>query len=265
MKFEYTLAELSTAITALEQVYGKVSVLDPYLGTVLDPATLQPTDKAEELTALDETGRGVQLAQADDGPELVLYQGIQADARPCVLAFHCCMPHNLQSSAGAENSFNRVLAQMQEELRRDYLTGVYNARYLDTEYRRYAESQAQAGKPVGVVMARVNEYWSLRQNESANAADCCLNMAAGILQLSVGTDDKAAVLARLEDGLFAVVTVGTPAVQVARKLQDALDNSRREFSISLSRRGSFTVQLASAEWGETPAWDMMFSLAQQRL
>ena len=118
MKFEYTLAELSTAITALEQVYGKVSVLDPYLGTVLDPATLQPTDKAEELTALDETGRGVQLAQADDGPELVLYQGIQADARPCVLAFHCCMPHNLQSSAGAENSFNRVLAQMQEELRR---------------------------------------------------------------------------------------------------------------------------------------------------
>ena len=185
MKFEYTLAELSTAITALEQVYGKVSVLDPYLGTVLDPATLQPTDKAEELTALDETGRGVQLAQADDGPELVLYQGIQADARPCVLAFHCCMPHNLQSSAGAENSFNRVLAQMQEGLRRDYLTGVYNARYLDTEYRRYAEPQAQAGKPVGVVMARVNEYWSLRQNESANAADCCLNMAAGILQLSI--------------------------------------------------------------------------------
>ena len=158
-----------------------------------------------------------------------------------------------------------ALEQAQEELRRDYLTGVYNARYLDTEYRRYAEPQAQAGKPVGVVMARVNEYWSLRQNESANAADCCLNMAAGILQLSVGTDDRAAVLARLEDGLFAVVTVGTPAAQVARKLQDALDTSRREFSISLSRRGSFTVQLASAEWGETPAWDMMFSLAQQRL
>lgn len=91
MKFEYTLAELSTAITALEQVYGKVSVLDPYRGTVLDPATLQPTDKAEELTALDETGRGVQLAQADDGPELVLYQGIQADARPaCWLSTAAC-------------------------------------------------------------------------------------------------------------------------------------------------------------------------------
>ena len=255
MKFEYT-----AETTALEQVYGKVSVLDPYQGTVLDPATLLPTDKAEDLTALDETGRGVRMAQADEGPELVLYQGIQADGRPCVLAFHCGMPRNLQSSAEAENSFNRVLAQMQEELRRDYLTGVYNARYLDTEYRRYAEPQAQAGKPAGVVMARVNEYWNLRQTESANAADCCLNTAAGILQLAVGTDDKTAVLARLEDGLFAVVTVGTPAAQMARRLQDAL-----EFNISLSRRGRFTVQLASAEWGETPAWDMMFSLAQQRL
>ena len=265
MKFEYTLAELSTAITALEQVYGKVSVLDPYLGTVLDPATLQPTDKAEELTALDETGRGVQLAQADDGPELVLYQGIQADARPCVLAFHCCMPHNLQSSAGAENSFNRVLAQMQEELRRDYLTGVYNARYLDTEYRRYAEPQAQAGKPVGVVMARVNEYWSLRQNESANAADCCLNMAAGILQLAVGPDHDKAVLARLNDGFFAIVTIGTPAARMAQTVREAMNDSRREFNISLSRRGSFTAEIASAEWGETASWDMTLSLAQQRL
>ena len=50
------------------------------------------------------------LAQADDGPELVLYQGIRRSARPCVLAFHCCMPHNLQP-AGAENAFTRVLAR----------------------------------------------------------------------------------------------------------------------------------------------------------
>ena len=68
MKFEYTLAELSTAITALEQVYGKVSVLDPYLGTVLDPATLQPTDKAEELTALDETDDALLLESAEQVP-----------------------------------------------------------------------------------------------------------------------------------------------------------------------------------------------------
>ena len=44
-----------------------------------------------------------------------------------------------------------------------------------------------------------------------------------------------------------------------------MENSRREFNISLSRRGSFTVAVASSEWGETASWDLMLSLAQQRL
>ena len=56
MKFEYTLAELSTAITALEQVYGKVSVLDPYLGTVL--ATRRPLPRDPFATTVVEMAAG---------------------------------------------------------------------------------------------------------------------------------------------------------------------------------------------------------------
>ena len=44
-----------------------------------------------------------------------------------------------------------------------------------------------------------------------------------------------------------------------------MNASRREFNISLSRHGSFTVAIASAEWGETASWMMTLSLAQQRL
>ena len=73
------------------------------------------------------------------------------------------------------------------------------------------------------------------------------------------------MLARLNDGFFAIVTVGTPAAQMARAVNEAMNASRREFNISLSRRGSFTVAIASAEWGETASWDMTLSLAQQRL
>ena len=130
---------------------------------------------------------------------------------------------------------------------------------------RSAERAALDGKPVGVVMVRVNEYWQLREQESDSAADCCLNMASGILQLVVGPDHDKAVLARLNDGYFAIVTVGTPAARMARAVHEAMNASRREFNISLSRRGSFTVAIASAEWGETASWDMTLSLAQQRL
>jgi len=92
-----------------------------------------------------------------------------------------------------------------------------------------------------------------------------LRDTTGILQLVVGPDHDKAVLARLNDGFFAIVTVGTPAARMAQAVHEAMNASRREFNISLSRRGSFTVAIASAEWGETASWDMTLSLAQQRL
>ncbi len=174
------------------------------------------------------------------------------------------LPRSLQAE-GAEDSFIRTLSQMQDDLRRDYVTGAYNAVYLNEQYRPIAERAAMNGTPVGVVMVRVNEYWQLREHESDSAANCCLNMAAGILQLAVGPDHDKAVLARLNDGFFAIVTIGTPAARMAQTVREAMNDSRREFNISLSRRGSFTVEIASAEWGETASWDMTLSLAQQRL
>ena len=161
---------------------------------------------------------------------------------------------------------NETAAQEAYRFRcRDYVTGAYNSRYIQEEYRSYAEKQAVQGQPVGAVMLRVNEYWNLRNQESVQAAECCLNTAAGILQLAVGTDHDHAVLARLEDGLFVAITVGMPAAQLKKSLDAALESSRRVFSITLARRGTFTVTTASAEWGETSSWEMMLSLAQQRL
>lgn len=116
-----------------------------------------------------------------------------------------------------------------------------------------------------MVLARVNEYGRLCCEEGAFAADNCLNTAAGILQLAAGTDSPDTVLARLEDGLFAVASAGRWAADLEKALREALDASRREFSLSLSRRGEFTVSLASANWGETGSWEMMLSLAQHRL
>mgnify|MGYP006943348714 FL=1 len=90
------------------------------------------------------------------------------------------------------------------------------------------------GTPVGVVMVRVNEYWQLREHESDSAANCCLNMAAGILQLAVGPDHDKAVLARLNDGFFAIVTIGTPAARMAQGLVFCISCITSENSVSFS-------------------------------
>lgn len=265
MKLEYTKEELAAQIAALEQLFDKVHIVDPNRGALLDPATLESCGESGPVPRLDETGRGMQLTQVDGRGQMQLYQAIQVNGWPCVLLIHCAMPQDNAASAGARNSYDRALAQYQEDMRRDYVTGVYNSRYIHEEYRSYAEKQAMQGQPVGAVMLRVNEYWNLRNQESVQAAECCLNTAAGILQLAVGTDREHAVLARLEDGLFVAITVGTPASRLAQSINKVLESSRRVFSITLARRGTFTVTTASAEWGETSSWEMMLALAQQRL
>ena len=263
MKQEYTLAELQTEMDALAQLFDSVTLADPRMG-LLDPATLQPLNKVAAVPVLDADGRGMRIVKAKNGLEAVIAQGISVAGTPCVLMLAMPLPRRLQAD-GAEDAFTRALSQMQDDLRRDHVTGVYNAVYLNEEFRPKAEQAALNGQPMGVVMVRVNEYWQLRENESESAANCCLNMAAGILQLTVGPDHEKAVLARLNDGFFAIVTVGTPAAAMAQTVREAMNDSRREFNISLSRRGSFTVEVASAEWGETASWDMTLSLAQQRL
>ena len=254
MKQDYTLDELQTEMTALAQLFDSVTLADPRMG-LLDPATLQPLNKVAAMPALDAAGRGLKIEKAADGLRTVIAQGITVADTPCVLLLGMPLPRNLQAD-GAEDAFTRALSQMQDDLRRDYVTGVYNSVYLNEAFRPRAERAALDGKPVGVVMVRVNEYWQLREQESDSAANCCLN---------VGPDHDKAVLARLNDGFFAIVTVGTPAARMARAVHEAMNASRREFNISLSRRGSFTVAIASAEWGETASWDMTLSLAQQRL
>lgn len=265
MKLQYTAQELAMQFAALEQLFGKAVLVDPRRNVALDPATLQPTGPVEKLPAMDKTGRGIDLTIGENGSELVLCQAITVDGCPYVAELYCQTPRELARTVGAENSLARALTQVQEELRRDYATGAFNARYINGEYRRYAEKAARQGQPVGVVLVRVNEYWAIREKESLAAAGSVLNMAAGLLLLNVGTDPHKAVLARLEDGLFAVVTVGSPAAAMLQTLRTAMNEANKEYSISLSRRGSFTTEMASAEWGETSSWDMMLSLAQSRL
>ena len=160
MKQDYTIAELQAEMTALQQVFDNVTLADPRMG-LLDPATLQPLNKVAAMPALDSTGRGMQVVKGNDGLETVLAQGINVEGTPCMLLMQMPLPRSLQAE-GAEDSFIRTLSQMQDDLRRDYVTGAYNAVYLNEQYRPIAERAAMSGTPVGVVLVRVTEYWQLR-------------------------------------------------------------------------------------------------------
>ena len=248
---EFTLEQIGMQVTALQNFFDQVTLIDPLAQAEVDPATLQATGHADAVPVLNADGRGWQPILGEE-------------QRPFVLAATYFLTADLPANDREANALLRLLGQYREEMRRDYVTGVYNRAFLDSTYRKKVAAAACAGKPVSVVAARVNEYWNLLREEGAHAADCCLNTAAGILQLAAGPDQQNAVV-RLEDGIFLVVSVGTPAAKLQAALHEALGESRRTFGITLSRRGEFTVSLSSADWGEAGSWDLMVALAEQRL
>ena len=166
---------------------------------------------------------------------------------------------------GAPDAFYRLLTQARDEMCHDYVTGVYNRTHLDSAFRGHVSAAARDGEKVSAALVRVNEYAALCRSESVAAADRCLNTAAGVLSLALDGMGTETTLIRLEDGVFLVVAVGVSARELENCLQEALRNARRNFGITLARRGEFTATVASADWVETGSWDLMVSLAESRL
>ena len=258
MKQEYTRSEIISLLNALQQMFPAVRLADPATGCLLDPDTMEPGSGVCQIPALDASGRGWLPASSGEDA-MTLYRAVTVDGRPCLVVMDCHLPDPQPTEGREANALRRLLAQYHEELSRDYVTGAYNRRYLAESWLPRHE-----GTGIGVAMVRVKEYARICSEFGREAADCCLNTAAGILQRAAGTDPEKAILARLEDGVFLLAGI-CPGARLASAVREAMDNSRRVFSVSLSRRSEFDVAVASADWAETGNWDLLLSLAEQRL
>lgn len=268
MQQNYTAVRLAEQTTFLRGLFDRVLLLDAVTGAVLDPVTLDQTGPAPlPLPALDEQGRAWEPVCEDQNFEnvtLYCYQAVTVEGRACLLAVGRVLEAPPSYDRRETEAFHRQIRRHQEELRRDYVTGVYNRRYLLEEYRPRATALAAAGKPLAMALVRVNEYKALCADEGAEAADGCLNTAAGILGTAIDPAWEASVLARCEDGIF-MVAAAVEAEVLRTALDTALTGSRKQFNLSLSRRGHFTTALVVASWAEAGSWDALLKLGVQRM
>ena len=265
MKQDYTAAELKAEIGALENVFDSVQLIDPETMQFLDPETLQAAEPCRILPPLNDDGRGWQPMREGESVALACCQAICVDGRHCMLVVKYELPQTLPENSRDANAFMRILTQYSEELRHDYVTGAYNQRYLQEEYIPALADRLACGAHVALALARVNEYGHICANCGSDAADRCLNTAAGILQIAVGLDNEKGILARLEDGVFLVTAIDATPAQLEKTLNEAIDSSRKDYNISLSRRGEFTISVSAADWAETGNWDLLVALAERRL
>ena len=143
---EFTLAQIGMQVTALQNFFDQVTLIDPLAQAEVNPVTLQATGHADAVPVLNADGRGWQPILGED-TGFVFYQNIQVEHRPFVLAATYFLTADLPANDREANALLRLLGQYREEMRRDYVTGVYNRAFLDSTYRKKVAAAACAGKP----------------------------------------------------------------------------------------------------------------------
>ena len=148
----------------------------------------------------------------------------------------------------------------------DPVTGLAGREVTQAVFAPRAAALAAQGIPVAAAVVKVPEYAALAANESEAAAARCLSTAAGVLQTAVDATWPNAVVARWDEDAFLVAAAAEQST-LEGALQAAIDGHKRRFSITLARRGQFTMSFGAARWDEPDAgdWPSMVALAESRV
>ena len=113
---EFTLEQIGMQVTALQNFFDQVTLIDPLAQAEVDPATLQATGHADAVPVLNADGRGWQPILGED-TGFVFYQNIQVEHRPFVLAATYFLTADLPANDREANALLRLLGQYREERR----------------------------------------------------------------------------------------------------------------------------------------------------
>jgi diguanylate cyclase (GGDEF)-like protein len=140
-------------------------------------------------------------ALANQHPELILEQAREA---LMLRSLHALREINTLRAV-AESSNSRAL-ELEEETRRDAMTGVYNRAYLDQILQREYDNASRHDWPLSVAFADLDDFKSVNDRFGHQAGDRILQATARILR---GNTRETDLIARYGGEEFVVVLPAT--------------------------------------------------------
>jgi diguanylate cyclase (GGDEF)-like protein len=178
---------------------------------------------------------------AEQHPELIL-----EDAREVLMlrSLHALREINTLR-ATAESSSSRAL-ELEEETRRDALTGVYNRIYLDQFLGREFDNSTRHKWPLSVAFADLDNFKTINDNFGNQAGDRILQATARILR---GNTRETDLIARYGGEEFVVVLPATDA-ETARNICERIVMAFRNTGHVIgSDHATVTVSIGCATHG----------------
>src|SRR5271168_514297 len=180
-------------------------------------------------------------------PELILEQ-----ARDVLMlrSLHALREINTLRVA-AEDSSSRTL-ELEEETRRDSLTGVYNRAYLDQFLGREFDNSTKHKWPLSVAFADLDNFKSINDNYGHQAGDRILQATARILR---GNTRETDLIARFGGEEFVVVLPATDA-ETARSICERIVVAFRNTGHVIgSDHATVTISIGCATHGNQTLFD----------
>lgn len=155
-----------------------------------------------------------------------------------------------------------------EDMSHDFLTGVYNRRYLETVFAQKLEQCAAQGRKAAVALVSIDNGQKLRDTYGQPVMDQLHCFVGNQWKKSFDTP-AARVVCRLTGSIFAVGCLDADGKQLAEEMQNLYRQMPRECitTTGMMRRVPFTLSCGVASFEDVQAknWQALYELCDARL
>ena len=197
--------------------------------------------------------------------DCVLHRRVEADGKCWELEMCAPLAGNVLPE---ERMTPRERELCREDMSHDFLTGVYNRRYLETVFAQKLEQCAAQGRKAAVALVSIDNGQKLRDTYGQPVMDQLHCFVGNQWKKSFDTP-AARVVCRLTGSIFAVGCLDADGKQLAEEMQNLYRQMPRECitTTGMMRRVPFTLSCGVASLEDVPAknWQALYELCDARL